>query len=80
MYRALDLRFLITEINEQRINPNFASLSECHCEEPSDEVIPSLKDCFAVARNDRNGEAFQKPLRNSGSKKGEENDYVRSSA
>lgn len=29
-------------------------------------AIPSLKDCFAVARNDRNRNAFQEPLRNLG--------------
>jgi len=28
---------------EVHINPNFARLSKCHCEEPSDEAIPSLK-------------------------------------
>ena len=67
------------------LNPNFARLSECHCEERSEEAIPSLKDCFAVARNDRNGKAFQKPLRNPGlynhpnfiDKESQEADYLR---
>jgi hypothetical protein len=48
------------------INPNFASLSKCHCEERSDEAIPSPKDCFAVTRNDRTSNDFGIDLRNSG--------------
>ncbi|MCK4390997.1 MAG: hypothetical protein KAV83_12260, partial [Desulfobacterales bacterium] len=49
----------VTFHNTDFFIPNFASFSNCHCEERSDVAISSPGDCFAIARNDTPGTDFQ---------------------
>lgn len=62
LFSSISLYNVLPEV----IIPNYARLVKCYREERSDEAIPSPRDCFAVARNDRACNGFQIPLRNLG--------------